>query len=264
MPFVALISNLKPIASDHIPERGSVMDATTSPMALYELLSSLDPDLMPTMRCSLERGLLTMALLKQGRGVLSLRVTALTEEGLSSMSALLQAIAFRPVLTWQRGQWALEATDMTQSRWAGISDWADFMAKPKGRTLTFHFGTPVALPSQTEIDGGSIAHFPHPRPVFEILTRKWQEFDGPALPSDVLSQCDQGGCVVSDYRLRSSRIALPARDNQGFLGWIVYQCRSESSDCIAAFTALARFAFFTGIGCLTSWGMGATRIRIGQ
>jgi CRISPR-associated endoribonuclease Cas6 len=264
MPFVAFIANLKPTAGDQVPEQGSVMDVTASPMALYELLSAIDPDLTSTLRCSLERGLLTLALLKQGRGALSLRVTALAEEGLSSMSALFQAIAFHPVLTWQRVQWALEATDMSQSYWAGISDWADFMAKPKGRTLTFHFGTPLVLPSQTEGDRGSIAHFPHPRPVFEMLTRKWQVFDGPALPPDVLSLCDQGGCVVSDYRLSSSRITLPDRDHQGFLGWIAYQCRSESSDCIAALTALARFSFFAGVGCLTSWGMGATRIRIGQ
>ncbi len=264
MPFVALIANLKPKAGDHMQDQGSVMDATASPTALYELLSALDADLMPTLRCSLERGLLTLALLKQGRCALSLRVTALTEEGLSSMSALLQAMACSPVLTWQRCEWALEATDMTQSRWAGISDWADFMAKPKGRTLTFHFGTPLVLPAQTEGDRGSIAHFPHPRPVFEMLKRKWQEFDGPALPSDVLSLCDQGGCVVTDYCLRSSRIALPDRDHQGFLGRIAYQCRSESGDCNAALTALARFAFFAGIGCLTSRGMGATRIRIGQ
>jgi CRISPR-associated endoribonuclease Cas6 len=264
MPFVALIANLKPTAGDHIRERGSVMDATASPTALYELLSALDPDLMPTLRCSLERYLLTLALLKQGRGAFSLRVTALAEEGLSSMSALLQAIACSPVLTWQRGEWALEATDMTQSRWAGISDWADFMAKPKGRTLTFHFGTPLVLPAQTEGDRGSIAHFPHPRPVFEMLARKWQELGGPALPSDVLSLCDQGGCVVSDYRLSGSRIPLPDRNHLGFLGWIAYQCRSESGDCIAALTALARFAFFAGVGCLTSWGMGATRIRFGE
>ncbi len=263
MPFVALIANLKPTSCDHVPERGSVMDVTSSPMALYELLSAIDPDLTSTLRCSLERGLLTLALLKQGRGALSLRVTAMAEEGLSSMSALLQAIAFHPVLTWQRGQWALEAPDMTQSRWAGISDWADFMAKPKGRTLTFHLGTPLVLPSQEEVGGGPITHFPHPRPVFEMLRRKWQEFGGQALPSDVLSLCEQGGCVVADYRLRSSRIALPDRDHQGFLGWIAYQCRSESRECVAAITTLARFAFFAGVGCLTAWGMGATRVTIG-
>jgi len=142
-----------------------------------------------------------MALLKQGRGALSLRVTALAEEGLSSMSALLQAIAFRPVLICQRGQWALEATAMTQSRWTGVSDWADFMVKPKGRTLTFHLETPLVLPSQTEVDGSPIAHFPHPRPVFGVLQRKWQEFDGPALPSDVLSLCEQGVCVVTEYEI---------------------------------------------------------------
>jgi len=228
MPFVALIADLKPTSGDHMQEQESVMDATASPMALYELLSAIDPNLMPTLRCLLERGFLTIALLKQGRGALSLRITALAEEGLSSMSALLQAIACSPVLTWQRGQWALEAPDMNQSRWAGISDWADFMVKPKGRTLTFQFGTPLVLPSQTGGDGSPVAHFPHPRPIFEVLERKWREFGGPALPSNVLSLCEQGGYVVTDYRLRSSRIALPDRDYQGFLGWIAYQCRSES------------------------------------
>src|SRR5438067_750670 len=114
MPFVALIANLKPASVDHIPEQGSVMDATASPMALYELLAAIDTDLMSTLRCSLERGLLTLVLMKQGRDALFLRVTAMAEEGLSSMSVLLQAIAFRPVLKWQRGNWAIEATDITQ------------------------------------------------------------------------------------------------------------------------------------------------------
>src|SRR5215472_6756607 len=105
-------------------------------------------------------------------------------------------------------------------------------------------------------------YFPQPLPVFAELERRWRDLGGPPLPGNMLSLCERGGCVVADYRLRSSPIALPEGDCLGFLGWIAYECRSESTDCVAALTALARFAFFSGVGHHTSCGMGATRVTI--
>ena len=180
------------------------------------------------------------------------------------MSTLLQAMALRPILNWQQRQWAVEATDLTHSRWAGTGAWADFLGVAAGRTLNFHLGTPLVVSSPAEESEGHTSHFPHPRLVFAELARRWQDLGGPTLPADLLSLFEKGGCVVADYRLRSGTIALPEGDRQGFLGWVAYQCRSESADFVAALVALTRFAFFAGVGHFTSCGMGTTRVTIGS
>ncbi len=228
------------------------------------MLAALDSGLRSTLQRSLERGFLTLAMIKRGRGALSLRVTAMAEEGLSSMSALLQAFALQPVLLLRERQWVAEATVLAHSSWAGTSAWADFLGEPTGRTLNFHLGTPLLVSSPAEASRGHTSHFPHPRLIFAELARRWQDLGGPTLPTDSLSLCENGGCVVADYRLHSSTIALPEGDRQGFLGWITYQCRSESTDFVAALAALARFAFFAGVGHFTACGMGATRVTIGS
>src|SRR5581483_7087114 len=123
-------------------------------------------------------------------------------------------------------------------------------------------GTPLVVPSIAETGEQSAFSFPHPLPVFAELVRRWRDLGGPPLPANVLSLCEEGGCVVADYRLRTSPLAIPEGDRPGFLGWIAYECRGASTDCVAALTALARFAFFAGVGCYTSRGMGATRVTI--
>lgn len=263
MSFVALVVNLKSMSTDRSIEQESVTDAAAY-MSPYEMFAAVDIDLLSTLQYSLERGHLTLSMIKHGRGALSLRVTAMAEEGHSSMSELLQAIALHPVLNWRQRQWAVEATDLTHSRWAGTSAWADFLAEPAGRTLNFHLGTPLVVSSPAAASEGRTSHFPHPRLVFAELARRWRDLGGPTLPADLLSRCEQGGCVVADYRLYGSTIALPEGGRQGFLGWIVYQCRSGSPDFVAALTALARFAFFAGLGHFTTCGMGATRVTIGS
>jgi len=263
MPFVALVMNLRPEAADRSLEEEFAMDATAASWLPYEMLATLKTDLRAALQRSLERGLLTLAIIKQGRGEWSLRVTALGEEGFLSLSMLLQAFAICPGFLLRQRRWVVEVADLAHSCWAGTSAWADFLGKPTGHTLKFHLGTPLVVPSLREASGHRDFYFPQPLPVFAELERRWRDLGGPPLPSNMLSLCEKGGCVVADYRLRSSPIALPERDCPGFLGWVAYECRSESTDCVAALTTLARFAFFSGVGHYTSCGMGATRVTIG-
>ncbi len=264
MPFVALVMNLKPEVTTRSLEEELAIDATAASWLLPEILAILNTDRRAVLQHSLELGLLTVAIIKQGRDAWSLRVTALGEEGLLSMGVLLQAFAICPVLRLQQRRWMVEVADLARSRWAGTSSWADFLGKPTGHILRFHLGTPLIVPSLREASGHSAFSFPQPLPVFADLERRWRDLGGPPLPDNMLSLCERGGCVVADYRLRSSPIALPDRACLGFLGWVAYECRSKSTDCVAALTALARFAFFSGVGHYTSCGMGATRITIGS
>ncbi len=264
MSFVALVVNLKSESTDRSQEEESATDAIAASWLPYEMFATLDTNLRPTLQRSLEQGFLTLAFIKRGQRALSLRVTALAEDGLSSMSVLLQAFAMRPVLLLRQRQWAVESTDLAHSRWAGTSVWGDFWGEPRGRTLKFHLGTPLVVSSLAVASECHAFHFPHPRPVFAELARRWQDLGGPTLPADLQFQCEKGGCVVADYRLSSSTIALPEGSCQGFLGWITYECRSESTDFVAALTALARFAFFAGVGHFTAYGMGTTRVTFGS
>jgi CRISPR-associated endoribonuclease Cas6 len=262
MPFVALVMNLTLDAADDAFEEVRAMEAAIASGLPHELLAALDADLRAALERCLERGLLTLAIIKRGSGAWFLRVTALAEEGLASMSALLQAVARRPVLFLQQRRWAIEGVDLTNSRWAGTSSWTDFLGKPAGHMLRFHLGTPLVVPPLVERGRQPASFFPHPLPVFAELARRWRDLGGPALPIDVLSLCERGGCVVADYRLRTSPLALAEREQPGFLGWVAYACRSESRDGVAALAALARFAFFAGVGHYTSCGMGAARVTI--
>jgi hypothetical protein len=264
MSFVALVVNLKSEATDRSREDEMAMDTPAASWLPHELLAALDTDLRTALQPALDRDLLTLTIIKRGRGAQSLRVTALAEDGLSSLSMLLQAFAIRPVLLLQQRRWVIEAADLAHSRWAGTSAWADFLGKPGGHTLRFHLGTPLVVPPLREASGRGAFHFPHPLPVFGELARRWRNLAGPPLPTDLLSLCERGGCVVADYRLSTSPIALPEGDRLGFFGWVAYECRNESTDFITAFTALARFAFFAGVGHYTSYGMGATRVTIGS
>ncbi len=264
MSFVALVMNLKPEVTDRSLEKELAIDATAASWLLPEMLAILNTDQRAALQHSLERDLLTMAIIKQGPGAWSLRVTALGEEGLLALSVLLQAFALCPVLRLQQRRWVVEVADLARSRWAGTSSWADFLSKPTGHMLRFHLGTPLVVPALREASGHHSFYFPQSLPVFAELQRRWRDLGGPTLPSDMLSLCERGGCVVADYRLRSSPIALPERDCLGYLGWIAYECRSASTDGVAALTALARFAFFSGVGHYTSCGMGATWVTIGS
>ncbi len=69
--------------------------------------------------------------------------------------------------------------------------------------------------------------------------------------------------MLADYRLRLSQVLLGGRVQFGFRGWICYECRRPASAVRATLAALARFAFFAGVGAFTEFGMGATRIAIG-
>jgi len=262
MAFVALVMKLLEEDAVHFSEEK--IDANRAiGVSPRELLATANRDLVAALQPALERGTLTLAIIRRSKLPWCLRVTALTEEGLISLSTLLQAFAMRPVLRWQQQRWRVEVTGLERSPWARTSSWADFLDKPAGSLLRFQLGTPLVVPSSTEAGEWHTSPFPHPLPVFTELARRWRALGGPSLPADAPSMCEQAGCVVVDYSLRSCPLALPQRHQPGLLGWVTYMCRSKSMDRVAALSGLARFAFFAGVGCYTADGMGATRVTIG-
>jgi CRISPR/Cas system endoribonuclease Cas6 (RAMP superfamily) len=68
--------------------------------------------------------------------------------------------------------------------------------------------------------------------------------------------------VVANYRLRTVEFRTQERTQIGFVGWAVYECRKLEAAHVSALNALARLAFFTGVGYQTARGMGAVKTTL--
>ncbi len=267
MSFVALVIHLKPLSTGPAPSWDEVWE--TGEARLRELRAAVsarsgtshtiqEDDAPPAP--------LTPTLLLDEQHRLSLRVTVLEEAGLLSVPLLLDALTVPAPLQIGIRQYSIEAAGLSHSAWAGLSTWADFLAPPYGESIKLHLGSPLVLLPDAGADGEQRFHFPVPRLLFAGLARRWQELGGPPLPldsHDLLPLLSDGGVVLADYRLRSSQVLLDGRVQFGFRGWISYECRQSASAARAMLAALARFAFFAGVGAFTECGMGATRIAIG-
>src|SRR5262249_47299815 len=160
-----------------------------------------------------------------------------------------QRVTEHPSFHLGKRWYTCDSTNLSHSVWAGLSTWADFLTPPYGHTIRFHLGTPLVLTKET-------AHFPSPRLLIRRLVHRWHMLGGPPLPTDIEPLLDNGSIVIADYRLIARRMHLGEQDQLGFRGWISYECLTKHVDAQAALTALARFAFFAGIGDLTQFGMG--------
>lgn len=199
-----------------------------------------------------------------------LRIIACGESGMAAVTTLLERLVPGARIQIADQHYQVQAVDVARSDWAGISTWEDFLAPPAGRVFRFHFATPVVLGAfppdagARELDPSSF--FPGPIPLFENLEHRWHALGGPALPTDAASLRDflrDGGCIVTDYHLQGRPVAVsPAQPPPGFLGQITYTCRREALAFQSTLTALARFAFFAGVGFATERGLGATRVTL--
>lgn len=267
MSFVALLIHLKPVSTrlasswDEVWGTGETMlrELRTAVSASSGTSQTIQEGYAPPAP-------LTPTLLLDEHHRLSLRVTVLGEPGLPSIASLLDTLAAYPLLHLGNRRYLAEAADLSHSAWAGLSTWADFLAPPCGQTIKLHLGTPLVLPPVADTAGEQSFHFPFPRPLFAELARRWQELGGPPLPvgyCDLSPLLENGSIVLADYRLRLSQVLLDGRVQFGFRGWICYECRRSAPAVRATLAALARFAFFAGVGAFTEFGMGATRIAIG-
>ncbi len=268
MSFVALLIHLKPVSTGLVSSWDEVWGKGETMLRELRAAVSVSSGTYQTIQegCAQPAPPLIPTLLLDEHHRLSLRITVLGESGLPSVASLLDTLTVYPLLRLGNRRYMAEAADLSHSAWAGLSTWADFLAPPYGQTIKLHLGTPLVLLPDAGASGEQSFHFPFPRPLFAELARRWQELGGPPLPvgsRDLLPLLSDGGIVLADYRLRLSQVLLGGRVQFGFRGWICYECRRSASAARATLAALARFAFFAGVGAFTEFGMGATRIAIG-
>jgi CRISPR-associated endoribonuclease Cas6 len=175
----------------------------------------------------------------------------------------MNALSAHPTLRLGKTVCDLGSVDLTGSEWTGVSTWADLAPPTTGRHIHFTFATPTAINKRGDNPGDRFTSlYPEPLDLFSGLARRWQALEGPVLPDDLEHFVGAGGCVVADYRLHTVGFRTQERKQKGFMGWVVYECRKDDAMHIAALNALARLAFFTGVGYQTARGMGVARATI--
>ena len=166
----------------------------------------------------------------------------------------------RPRLRLGSAQFALHDMLVTPGAhpWAGATSWDALLEKAEpAEELTFHFATPTAFTQGAGADGHKrVGIFPEPAAVFGSLLRRWNDLAPNPLPADLLERVD---LLPSNYRLNTEMLQFAKSQQVGCVGRCAYLVRGAPADR-RLLHALARAAFFLGIGYKTTQGMGLARL----
>lgn len=146
--------------------------------------------------------------------------------------------------------------------WSGYTTFSDLLAKAGADTivsLQFLSLTAFSL-GEVEGSGPRFNIFPEPALVFDSLLRRWNQFADQPLGEPLEWQEWVGKhVVVRRYRTESDLWQFKRHPQIGFVGNCTYEVKGDYLTEIRQFNALADFAFFAGVGCKTTMGMGQCR-----
>lgn len=239
----------------------NITDSVYAHAAILHTISEANAELGGTLHDMRRHKRMTLALVDSHHQTSTLRLTFMAQDGLAYAQTLVNMLSVRPVLQLGKTTCQVGTVDLT-TEWAGVSTWADLTSETSGRHIRFDFASPTAITKCDEKGGRFTSLYPEPQDVFSGLAKRWQALQGPALPGELIRFLQTGGCVISNYRLHTIKFVTPERTQIGFTGWVVYECRKNEPAHVAALNALARLAFFTGIGYQTARGMGAVKTSL--
>ncbi len=260
MLFVAMTIQLRLENGGRLSSRGFY--GTYAHAAILHTISSQDEDAGRSLHAARRYKPMTVAIVKGQARTALLRVTFMAQEGLDYAHLLVNALSARPTLRLGDVNCAVKSVSLDDPRWCGVNTWGDLGAGPTGNHVSLRFVTPTAIMKRSGDRGRYTSLFPVPEDIFLGLERRWRALDGPELPEGLDQFIRKGGCVVSRHKLGTDTFSTPKRTQKGFTGWVLYECRKPDGAHAAAISALARLAFFTGVGYQTARGMGAVKPEI--
>lgn len=142
--------------------------------------------------------------------------------------------------------------------WAGAASWEALLAEARpADELAFQFVTPTAFTQGADAAGHKrVGIFPEPAAVFGSLLRRWNDLAPTRLPTDLLERVD---LLPSNYQLHTEMLQFAKSQQVGCVGRCAYLVRGAADDRRLVH-ALARAAFFLGVGYKTTQGMGLARL----
>lgn len=167
----------------------------------------------------------------------------------------------RPPLRLGSARFALQDMLVTPGShpWAGASSWDALLeeARPADE-LTLRFASPTAFTQGADAAGHKrVGIFPDSAAIFGSLLRRWNDLAPTPLPSDLLERVD---LLPSNYDLHTEMLQFAKSQQVGCVGRCAYLVHGTPADRRLVH-ALARAAFFLGVGYKTTQGMGLARVE---
>ncbi len=240
----------------------SAADGPYAHAAVMRAISDMDADAGGVLHDMRAHKRITIALVGGDAWGAILRLTFMAEDGLAYASILADALTVRPSLRLGDTICTVKSVDLAHPVWSGVGTWADILSGEPARRMRLTFVTPTAVMKRDGNGNRFTSLYPDPCDVFSGLARRWRSMDGPPLPGDIEEFVRAGGCVVSGHSVHTETFHTVDRSQIGFLGHVNYECRGGTAPHIAALNALARLAFWGGVGYQTARGMGAVRVDI--
>lgn len=239
----------------------SVADGVYAHAAIHRAITAQDAEVGKALHDMRVGKRLTLAIIRSDAYTAVLRIAFMAADGPTYARLLIVALAAQPIVRLGARPCRVEAVSLDTPGWCGIGTWADLTHEKAGRFMHFAFETPTAI---TKNDGRGrrfTSVFPMPSDLFAGLERRWRMLDGPPLPRDLGQFTQAGGCLVSRYDLHTVMFRTVDRTQVGFTGSVMFECLPDRT-YISALNALARLAYFSGVGYQTARGMGMVRTTI--
>jgi CRISPR-associated endoribonuclease Cas6 len=175
-----------------------------------------------------------------------------------------ESISFEPVLTLGKVPFVIEEVTTSQQpdSWSGYATFSKLFTEAHLEpivSLQFLSLTAFSLGKVPNV-GPRFSIFPEPSLVFDSLLRQWNQFAAQPLKNhrewqEWISQ----HVIVRRYRTESDLWQFKQHPQIGFVGHCTYEVKGDCPEEIRQFNALTDFAFFAGVGCRTTMGMGQVR-----
>lgn len=197
----------------------------------------------------------------QTGSVYNLRVTLLRSTLFAPFVRSFLQPGERPPLVLGDARFALREVLATPGShpWAGIATWAQLLAGARPmEEVALQFITPTAFTLGSDGAGRKqIGLFPDGGAVFGSLLRRWNELAPVEIAADLLERVEILPCR---YDLHTEILHFSKSPQLGFVGRCVYRVHAAPDDLVLVH-ALARAAFYLGVGYKTTQGMGVVRIQ---
>ena len=150
--------------------------------------------------------------------------------------------------------------DAAVDPWTGRAHYADLAAAALltggqvAPTVTLEFASPTAFKS-----AGMTVPIPLPSLVFGSLAKRWNSFSPTPLDPEMRAFSD-GYVAISRYRLESRPVEQKQTGLRiGGVGQVTYRALEGDRYWLGTLQALADYARFSGVGVMTTTGMGQAR-----
>ncbi|MGB9777471.1 MAG: CRISPR-associated endoribonuclease Cas6 [Anaerolineae bacterium] len=172
----------------------------------------------------------------------------------------------RPLLCLDRASLVLREILVTPGShpWAGYTSWAQLAAEARPeKEITLEFTSPTAFGFGQKAWGKKVVVLPDPVLVFESLLRSWNLLAPPPLRVDkesLMAYLQEDVVIKRIERLETRIQEFKHAPQVGFVGQVTYGLMAENDYAQRVLNALARLAFYCGVGMKTAMGMGQCRM----